>query len=335
MEQIREILWNLLPPDRKTTPSGWLSVNAPCCHHRGEKRDTKMRGGVKLDQDTNFAYHCFNCGFKCGYSAGHGLSKNTKVFFKWLGLPDSDIARLALLAMKLKDDTIQKNRPTKIVKFNLDTVELPTRSRPILEWIEDDHGNIDKIVKIVEYLDNRGMDLGWYDWHWSPSAGYADRVLIPFYHDGKVVGYTGRKITDGKPKYLSKSQPGYVFNIDKQTHDKKYVIVTEGQFDAIAIDGVAIMHNEPNETQCTRINNLNKTVIVVPDRDKAGAKLIKCALHNNWSISTPPWEESIKDVADAVKKYGRIYTLYSILHYHTSNKIKIELIKKKLENNEQ
>ena len=123
-----------------------------------------------------------------------------------------------------------------------------------------------------------------------------------------------------------------MFNIDRQTADRKYIIVVEGQFDAIAVDGCAVMHNEPNDTQIARINLQKKEVIVVPDRDKPGAKLIKAALENNWSVSLPDWDPNIKDVADAVKLYGRLYTLYSILHYKESNKIKIELIKKKLEN---
>ena len=61
----------------------------------------------------------------------------------------------------------------------------------------------------------------WFDWHWSASPGYTDRVIIPFYHNNKIVGWTGRKITDGKPKYLTDAQPGYVFNIDAQTPDRQ------------------------------------------------------------------------------------------------------------------
>jgi DNA primase len=156
-------------------------------------------------------------------------------------------------------------------------------------------------------------------------------VIIPFYHDGKVVGYTGRKITEGKPKYLTDSQNGYVFNLDRQAYNRSCVIVVEGQFDAIAVDGVAIMTNEPNETQCARLNALGKQVIVVPDRDQPGAKLVKAALDNNWNVSLPPWEEDVKDVADAVKRYGRLYTLTTILNYQEANKIKIQLLQKKLE----
>ena len=175
------------------------------------------------------------------------------------------------------------------------------------------------------------MALDWYNWMWSPASGYKDRVLIPFYQDGKVVGYTGRKITEGKPKYLTDSQSGYVFNIDSQNYDRKFVIVTEGQFDAIAVDGVAIMTNEPNEAQVARINALAKEIIVVPDRDRPGAKMLKSAIDNGWGASLPLWDDDVKDVADAVKKYGRLYVLTTILHYRVSGEIKINLMKKKLE----
>jgi DNA primase len=148
-----------------------------------------------------------------------------------------------------------------------------------------------------------------------------------------IVGYTGRKIREGKPKYLSHSQPSYVFNLTNQPRDRKYVIVVEGQFDAIAIDGVAIMTNTANDTQVARINAMGRDVIIVPDRDRAGSEMIKTALEQGWSVSMPPWEDDIKDVADAVKKYGRLYVLSTILHYRETNQIKIQLMKKKLDHN--
>jgi hypothetical protein len=49
-------------------------------------------------------------------------------------------------------------------------------------------------------------------------------------------------------------------------------------------------------------------------------------------VSLPEWGDDVKDVADAVKKYGRIYTLFTILQYRETNEIKIKLLKKKLEN---
>ena len=175
------------------------------------------------------------------------------------------------------------------------------------------------------------MELDWFDWHWSSEPGYRDRVIVPFYLENKIVGYTARKIREGTPKYLTHVSPGYVFNVDNQINDRQYVIIVEGQFDAIAVDGVAIGHNEPNDAQIARINQLARTVIVVPDNDKPGAKLIATAIKQGWSVSLPEWGDDIKDVADAVKKYGRIYTLFTILQYRETNEIKIKLLKKKLE----
>lgn len=329
MNEIQAAVLTLLPPKRKATPSGWTSFNAPCCTHRGERRDTRQRGGVLLNSNGGFQYHCFNCNFKAGWTPGNLLTKNTKSLFKWQGMLDSDISKLNLYALKIKDDQpIAKKELT----FELAEKTLPEDCLPIDQWIAEGAQDAE-LLEVIKYLvDERKVGWNWYPWHWSAANGYRDRVIIPFYHNDKIVGYTGRKITQGKPKYLTDAQPGYVFNLDRQKNNRTFVIVTEGQFDAIAIDGVAIMHNEPNETQASRINALGKEVIVVPDRDKPGAKLVERAVEYGWSVSLPPWSDDVKDVADAVKKYGRLYTLFSILQYKEDNKIKIQLLQKKLEN---
>ena len=245
-------------------------------------------------------------------------------------MPEIEIQKLALLALKEKEDIPNEYRA---LNFDLKEIDLPEGCLPISNWkdieLPDDLST--KFLNVCEYVKNRRFDP--YDgrFFWTPLPGYHDRVIIPFYQDGKIVGYTGRKITGGRPKYLTESQSGYVFNIDNQIHTRQFVIVVEGHFDALALDGVAIMTNQPNDTQIARINSLGKEVIVVPDKDRAGSKMINSAIDNSWSISVPPWSEDIKDVADAVKKYGRLYTLYSILHYRESNSLKLKLIKKKLE----
>lgn len=328
MTEIQAALQTLLPPKKKLTPSGWTSFNAPCCHNRGESKDNRQRGGILLNPNGGFQYHCFNCNFKAGWSPGHLLSKNTKSLLKWLGLPDSDIDKLSFIALQNKQDQPSNK---KIISFEIEERSLPENCLPIDTWIAEGAQDAE-LLDVISYLvDERKVGWNWYPWYWSPENGYRDRVILPFYLNDKIVGWTGRKIKDGKPKYLTDTQPGYVFNIDRQTYERKYVIVVEGQFDAIAIDGVAVMHNEPNEIQCARINSLGKEVIVVPDKDKPGSKLIQAALNNNWSISLPPWEDHIKDTADAVKHYGRLYTLFTILHYRETNEIKIQLQKKKLE----
>jgi hypothetical protein len=316
-----------LPPKRKMTPSGWDSFNAVCCHNNGEKRDTRKRGGIRFDKD-GFSYHCFNCNFKAGWTPGKLFSKNTKNLLSWLGIGDDEVKKLSLEALKQKDDIPV---PDKIYNFDLETRALPKDCKTISQWIEEGCEDPD-FVAVAAYVLDRGMRLEWYNWMWSEENGYRDRVIIPFYDKERVVGWTGRKIVEGKPKYLTTAQPGYVFNLDHQTDDRKYVIVVEGQFDAIAVDGCAIMHNEPNETQIMRLNALGREVIVVPDNDKAGAVMIKTAIDQKWSVSLPDWGDDVKDVADAVKKYGRIYTIFTILQYREHNQIKITMLKKRIEN---
>lgn len=331
MNEILSSVLALLPPKRKTTPSGWISFNAVCCHHNGESPDTRQRGGIMTNNQGGFNYHCFNCNFKTGWTPGILLGENTRNLFKWLGMDNTDIGKLNILALKLRDTEFPEQKE---LKFDLENRELPELSLPLMEWLEIDLPDDlkTKFADVLEYLTTiRSVNLDWYSFHWSPTQGYQDRVIIPFYYQGRVVGFTARKITEGRPKYITEAQSGYVFNLDNQNNNRKYLILAEGQFDAIALDGVAIGHNQPNKTQAMRVNSLNREVIVVPDRDKPGAKLVDAALEYGWSVSLPPWNESIKDLSDAVKHYGRLYTLTTVLHYKETNTLKIQFLKKRLE----
>jgi hypothetical protein len=326
MNLIQGNIQAVLPNKRKRTLGGWVSFNAPCCIQRGEGADTKQRGGVLFEND-GFVYHCFNCGFKAGWTPGKPLSKNSKLLMQYLGLPDDEINRCVLEALREKDQI----RPAeKLLVFDLKDEQLPAGSMLITDLVNSDFVDND-FANTVAYIYNRGFTLDDFDWYWSDEPGYKERVIIPFYQDNVLVGWTARKTSNGIPKYLTKTQAGYVFNIDHQTQERKFVIVVEGQFDAIAVDGVAIMHNDPSDVQCARINRLEKEVILVPDRDAAGAKMLEAAKLHNWNVSLPPWGDDIKDVADAVAKYGKVYVLQSILHYRAKGNVRIELLKKKLE----
>ena len=131
-----------------------------------------------------------------------------------------------------------------------------------------------------------------------------------------------------KVKYYTDVQPGYVFNMDAQDWTRKFVIVTEGPFDAITISGVSILGSEINDIQRELIDGLGRRIIVVPDRDAPGEKLISQAKDFGWSVAFPEWGDDIKDVADAVMRYGRLFTIQSILKTAESSKLKIDLKRK-------
>jgi DNA primase len=118
--------------------------------------------------------------------------------------------------------------------------------------------------------------------------------------------------------------------MDQQKRDSKFALLSEGPLDAIALGGLAVLTNEVSERKAEIIDTLGKEIIVVPDRDKAGKHLINAALKYGWSVAFPDWQDDIKDIADACLRYGRLYTLRSILATKQSNKLKIELYKKRI-----
>ena len=119
MNLIQATLLASLPAKRKSTPSGWISFNAPCCHHRGEKADKRKRGGVLTSGD-GFQFHCFNCGFKCGFTLGKPISKNARTLLAYMGMDKEDIDKYSFESLQHKDllDFIKVKREKKKIKFH-------------------------------------------------------------------------------------------------------------------------------------------------------------------------------------------------------------------------
>jgi DNA primase len=145
-----------------------------------------------------------------------------------------------------------------------------------------------------------------------------------------VVGNCVRFLDDRTPKYLNDMQPGYVFGTDLQRDSWQSVLVMEGVLDALSINGLAVLHAEINDAQVRLIRSLGREVIVVPDQDEAGMKLVDRAVELGWSVSMPEWGDSVKDVNDAVIKYGRLGDLLIIMQAKENSRIKIELRKKQI-----
>lgn len=323
MSVVIETVLTYLPAKRKTTPSGWTSFNAPCCIHNGETRDAKQRGGV-IQEGGGISYHCFNCGFKSSWQPGRPFSHKLRKLLQWLGAPDDIINKVALEVMRENEGVIAKTQIAQLPTFN--TVPLPDDAVKIVDITDFTKFS----MAILEYMAARHLNVDDTNYYWSPSLGYRDRLIIPFYYEGNVVGWTGRSVTpDKQPKYLTEVQPGFVYGLDEQTYSKSFAIVCEGQLDAIHVDGCALGGSEISDQQAMLLNRLQKQIIVVPDRDSAGSKLVEQAIELGWSVSLPDWDNGINDIGDAVDKYGRLYTLYSIANTAEDSALKIRLKAKK------
>jgi len=322
----------LIPPRAKSSPSGWTSFNAPCCQHRGHSPDTRKRAGVRFDGN-NIVYNCFNCKFSTGWQPGSPFGEKMKTLSRWLGAGEDTIKELVFEAMKTEGEGYQPEEYQPKIEFT--DKELPEGSMRLKDWLESAYLSEERIFENIlltaEYLLNRGFNPVGDDFYWSPVAGYSDRVIIPFRWNGRIVGNTARKIRDGKPKYLSDQHPHFVFNFDQQTENQKYIFVCEGPFDALSIGGVALLTNEIADQQSRIINSLGAEVIVIPDQDRAGLSLFDRAAELNWSVAMPNWDDDVKDVADAVRKYGKLFVTVDAIITRQNGHIKVNMAKKKQE----
>lgn len=329
MTLVLDKLQQLLPARAKQSPSGWISFNAPCCEHRGQGKDTRKRGGVKFSD--GFVYNCFNCKYTASWQPGRPISNKLKSLLKWMNASDDEINKLVFEAMKTETPDYKASDFVTHVTFT--DKELPEGSLPISEWLNEDLDPATELnlAGIVQYVYDRGYDPTSSHFYWTPLPGFGDRVIIPFVYQGRIVGYTARRITQGRPKYISDQHPFFVFNLDNQQANQKYTLITEGPFDAMAINGVALLTNGIGEQQARLIAELGTKPILIPDQDLAGLAAIDQAAELGWGVAFPNWDEDIKDSADAVLRYGKLFVVVDAINTAQWGTIKIELAKKKLE----
>ena len=309
---------SFLPAKRKQTSSGWLSINAPCCTHRGESADRRMRGGMKVATDGGWSWHCFNCGYTASFVLGRTLTFKARKLLQWLNVPTEEIERMNLESLKQKNILgILNDRQQvaeKLSGIEFEERDLPADTQPLNDQSTD-------------YLKNRCIPIDYpFLYKTMPRPG----VVIPFTHNNQVVGHTTRFLDDRTPKYIQDIQHGYVFGTDLQKLTWQYVIVVEGVFDALSINGLAVLHAEINDAQVRLIRSLGREVIVVPDQDEAGMKLVDRAVELGWAVSMPEWPAGCKDINDAVIQLGRVGCLLTILQARETSRIKIEMKRKKL-----
>ena len=309
---------SFLPAKRKQTASGWISFNAPCCVHRGDTQDRRQRGGIKLGTDGSWSYHCFNCGYTASFVFGRNLTFKARRLLEWINVPQEEIERINLESLKHKSIEGLLGERQEIIQ-KLQSIEFEDKDLPAETQELNDFAK--------EYLQNRCITLDYpFMYKTMPRRG----VVIPFTHNNQVVGHTTRFLDDRTPRYIQDIQPGYVFGTDLQKSNWQYAIVVEGVFDALSINGLAVLHAEINDAQVKLIRSLGREVVVVPDQDEAGMKLVDRAVELGWSVSMPEWPVGVKDVNDAVIRLGKLGALITIMQAKETSKIKIELRKKQL-----
>jgi hypothetical protein len=235
-----------------------------------------------------------------------------------MNVPQEEIERINLESLKHKsiEGLLGERQEVmqRLQSIEFEDRDLPADTQPLNEQAE-------------EYLHKRCAPLDYpFLYKTMPRPG----IVIPFTHDNQVVGHTTRFLDDRTPKYIQDIQSGYVFGTDLQGRDWQYAIVVEGVFDALSINGLAVLHADVNDAQARLIRSLDREIIVVPDQDEPGMRLVDRAVELGWSVSMPDWPADVKDINDAVIRWGKLATLITIMQARETSRIKIELRKKQL-----
>jgi hypothetical protein len=284
-------------------------------------------------------FNCFNCGYRAHWRPGWHFNFQFRRLLGWMGVADSEIQRLQLEALRLRESLgdyteSEQDQPEEITFASrpLPTGSQSYRALATFGLLDENHQFDQDLVDQVEYIHSRGINMRDYDFYYSDQRDLRmnRRVIVPFFWQGQTVGYTARAIDpDIRPRYHSSYEANLVFNMDRQTPDRRFVIVCEGTFDAMSVDGVSVLGNRINETQAEIIERLARDIIVVPDFEPSGRSLIDDALEYGWQVSFPVWAETCKDINQATVTYGKLFVLRSILEARETNPLRIRLLERR------
>lgn len=315
---------------RKQSNTGFCNICCVMCVSRGESQDRRFRCGIIYSGDT-IGVSCFNCRFKSRFTPGFPLSGNFRSFLESLGVSPREVKLLGywaeqVRAMLASSPELQRQLHTSLL---FPRAQLPPNAESLEQWADMQCADAN-FLGTVAYLLSRGdVVVAASKYYWTPETKHNlhRRLIVPCHQQGELVGWVARSITPTVvPRYHNDVPTNLLFNVDRLTMpSRKYAFIVEGVFDALAIEGVAAMGASLNEQQITWINQCDKQVIVVPDRDRAGCGLINIAIEQGWHVATPHygkhqwWDADIKDADAAVQRYGKLYTLRSIVESSTAD----------------
>lgn len=303
VQSIIEERFNLQP-----IQTGWIVGKCPICH------DYKVRAGFKFE-DGQVIFNCWNCSKAGRYEEFSGrMSRNFRQILNAYGVEDSEISTIVNTPFffkknESKSETITLSKLTK-VNTHTPTISLPEKSLPLghPEFIEYQE-------KLVQYLVDRKVNLDKYKFYFAVSDRFINRIIIPYYRNGNLIYWQARSIIDSEKKRYDNApavRDAVMFNIDQLSrYSNAPLFITEGVFDAMMVDGVALLGSSLNEAKTELISRSSRRRVFVIDKDKNGRHVAESALENGWEIAFSPHDT--EDLNQSVKRFGLSYTIYELI----------------------
>ena len=258
-------------------------------------------------------YHCFGCG-----KGGGVISFIMDV--ENLSFPEAVefLAKRAGMQMPEEEHSAESKKRTKLLALNKDAARFfyeqlstPAGSAAVEYMIRrgispqvskrfglgaapDGWDNLRSAMRAKGYSDfdmfdaglvKRGKNGGFYD-------AFRNRLMFPIIDvRGNVIGFSGRILGDGEPKYLNspetlvfnKSRNLFALNLAKKSKSG-YIILSEGNIDVVALhqagfdSAVASLGTSLTPEQARLISRYTDQVIIAYDNDGAGIKASQRAI---------------------------------------------------------
>jgi len=301
-----------LPP--RPNGRGFFSVLCKVCNDHGRKG---KRAGFTFENQS-VGYNCFNCGHSAGYtpSTHETMPKDMITVLESFGIPQVDWE--PVLFANLAD---RENGDVSVKPVFSSIEPKPLTFPPFFYQLNDDP-NDEWAQFAIEYISSRKISWKEYPFYivkrqveHPDNKKWYGRLIIPVYKNNQVVFWQGRDLTGlHVQKYLSVSEPRdrIISNYDRLRQESDQpLFVTEGWFDAEHVRGIAVFGNSLIDAQIKWLNQSYRQKVIIPDRFGDGHLLAKDGLKQGWAVSLPDIG-SCKDVDEAVRHYGLLYTLTTI-----------------------
>lgn len=287
----------------------------------GSCNDYKERGGFKYDGDS-IIYSCFNCGIKAVFNNADSKRPSNKFIQLLVAFGIQEDVIKALIAKNLiSSGSLSKTNP-QAAKEAAEKIEKWSPPKDIvspsgLVPIESDASPWSEVAR--EYLTTeRGLSPQDYQFFVSDDKGYEGRLIIPFWHGGRLIYFQARSLDDTliEPRYLNPvvDKEKIIFNYDELVHGPTVepLFITEGALDSISIGkrAVALNGSTLSEWQLAELKKVarrGRKLVFIIDKNENGYNLGMRALKEGWYVTVLP--DGVDDSNAGRKRFGKLWLL--------------------------